>query len=48
MSRRRGALCLETELFPDSVNRPYFPSPLLKPGETFFSQTVHRFFVDNS
>jgi aldose 1-epimerase len=46
MSKRRGALCLETEQFPDSVNRPYFPSPLLKPGETFFSQTVHRFFAD--
>jgi aldose 1-epimerase len=39
----RGAICLETEGFPDAVNRPHFPSVILRPGETFFSRTVHVF-----
>jgi aldose 1-epimerase len=38
-------LCLETEFFPDSVNRPHFPSCILRPGETYAHKTVHRFFV---
>jgi aldose 1-epimerase len=42
-SRRRGAFCLETEFFPDSVNISHFPSPFLKPGEKFFSRTVYKF-----
>lgn len=44
--RRRGALCLETGFFPDSVNRPHFRSPFIAPGETYRSITVHRFGVD--
>ncbi|MDR1786330.1 MAG: galactose mutarotase [Spirochaetaceae bacterium] len=40
---KRGAICLETECFPDSVNRRHFPSAILKPGETFSSRTVYRF-----
>ena len=43
---RRGALCLETQHFPDSPNQPSFPSTELKPGETFRSTTVFRFSVD--
>lgn len=42
---KHGALCLETEFFPDSVNHPEFPSPLLLPGETYKHETVHRFYV---
>jgi aldose 1-epimerase len=42
-SQRRGAICFETEFFPDSVNQPHFPSVLLEPGKTFFSKTVYRF-----
>jgi aldose 1-epimerase len=38
-----GALCLETQHFPDSVNHPGFPSTLLRPGETFRSTTIYRF-----
>lgn len=38
-----GALCLETQHFPDSVNQPSFPSTLLRPGETLRSTTVYRF-----
>jgi aldose 1-epimerase len=40
---RHSALCLETEHFPDSPNHPHFPSTVLQPGETFRSQTIHRF-----
>ena len=39
------ALCLETQHFPDTPNKPNFPSTLLKPGETFQSRTVHTFNV---
>jgi aldose 1-epimerase len=41
----RTGFCLETQHFPDSPNQPAFPSTLLKPGETFKSQTTYRFSV---
>jgi aldose 1-epimerase len=40
---RRCALCLETQHFPDSPNRPEFPSTVLRPGEEWRSTTVYRF-----
>ncbi|QIX62861.1 galactose mutarotase [Hymenobacter sp. BT18] len=40
-----AGLCLETQHFPDSPNRPNFPSTELKPGETFRSTTEYRFSV---
>jgi aldose 1-epimerase len=40
---RRGALCLETQRFPDSPNHPKFPSTELKPGQKFHSVTIFRF-----
>lgn len=40
---RNGALCLETQHFPDSPNHPAFPTTQLKPGEEFHSVTVFRF-----
>jgi aldose 1-epimerase len=42
---KHHGLCLETEFFPDSVNRPHFPNCILRPGETYSHKTVHRFFV---
>lgn len=39
----RAALCLETQHFPDSPNRPDYPSTRLSPGETFRSTTVFAF-----
>ena len=42
----RGALCLETQHFPDSPNHPAFPSIVLRPGEARRSRTVYRFTVD--
>ncbi len=39
----RSGLCLETQHFPDSPNQPAFPSTVLRPGQTFRSQTVFTF-----
>jgi aldose 1-epimerase len=41
----RSGLCLETQHFPDSPNKPEFPSVVLNPGETFTSRTIYRFSV---
>ena len=39
----RSAFCLETQHFPDSPNKPDFPSVVLKPGGHYQSTTVYRF-----
>ena len=41
----RNGFCLETQHFPDSPNKPDFPSTVLKPGETYKQTTVYRFSV---
>ena len=38
-----GGFCLETQHFPDSPNKPHFPSTLLNAGEEFQSETIFRF-----
>ncbi|MDZ7371594.1 MAG: galactose mutarotase [candidate division KSB1 bacterium] len=43
---RHDALCLETEYYPDAVNHPNFPSPILAPGDVYHHVTVHRFFIE--
>jgi aldose 1-epimerase len=40
---KHGALCLETQHFPDSPNKPEFPSVVLRPGEKYETETVHTF-----
>lgn len=42
----RAALCLETQHFPDSPNKPEYPTTLLRPGEAFISTTVYKFSID--
>ena len=42
---KNSGFCLETQHFPDSPNKPQFPTTVLKPGEVFRSSTVHRFGV---
>lgn len=37
------AICLETQYFPDSPNHTNFPSPILRPGEIYYSRTDYRF-----
>ena len=41
-------ICLETQYFPDAVNNAHFPSPLLRAGETFSSETLYTYvdYVD--
>ena len=43
----REGFCLETQHFPDSPNKPNFPSTALRPGEWFTSTTVYKFSVKN-
>jgi aldose 1-epimerase len=40
---RRSGFCLETQHFPDSPNKPDFPSVVLRAGERYRSTTVYRF-----
>lgn len=42
---KHAGLCLETQHFPDSPNRPHFPSTILRPGEKYISTTIHRFSI---
>ncbi|MBD5213682.1 MAG: galactose mutarotase [Bacteroidales bacterium] len=40
---QRAAVCLETQHYPDSPNKPEWPSVELRPGETYTSHCVFRF-----
>jgi aldose 1-epimerase len=40
---RFAGVALETQKFPDSPNRPSFPSAVVRPGETYRSRTELRF-----
>ena len=40
---RRGWLALETQHYPNTPNRPDFPSTTLRPGETYRTKTEYRF-----
>jgi aldose 1-epimerase len=41
--KKHAGFCLETQHFPDSPNRPDFPTTLLQPGKTMHSTTVFEF-----
>ena len=40
----RGALCLETQYFPDNIHHPNFRQSVFSAGEPYRAQTVYRFF----
>lgn len=42
---QRAAICLETQHYPDSPNKPQWPSVVLRPGETYNSHCVYKFSV---
>mgnify|MGYP000467929739 CR=1 FL=1 len=42
---QRASVCLETQHYPDSPNKPQWPSVLLKPGETYKSHCIFKFSV---
>ncbi|MDE7386721.1 MAG: galactose mutarotase [Muribaculaceae bacterium] len=42
---QRAAICLETQHYPDSPNKPEWPSVILEPGDTYNSHCIFRFSV---
>ena len=44
----RAGFCLETQHYPDSPNKPAFPSTVLKPGQEYRTTTEYVFGVDGS
>ena len=40
---KRSGMCLETQFFPDTVNKPNFPSAVFGPGNDYVSETVYAF-----
>ena len=43
---QRTGLALETQHYPDSPNKPQWPSVMLRPGETYSSHTTFTFFAE--
>jgi aldose 1-epimerase len=43
---RRDALCLETQHYPDSPNKPSFPTTTLKPGQAYQTTTEYVFGIE--
>ena len=41
--RKRSALCLEAQLFPDSPNNSHFPSAVITPDKKYTQTTVYKF-----
>ncbi len=39
----RSGFCLETQHYPDSPNKPNFPSVILLPGQIYQTTTIHKF-----
>lgn len=39
----RNGFCMETQHFPDSVNRPLFPTTILTPGKVYKTHSVYKF-----
>jgi len=42
---KHSGFCLETQHYPDSINKPAWPTVVLKPGETYRHYTTHRFYA---
>ena len=43
--KKHYAFCLETQHFPDSPNKPEFPSVVLNPGRKYTTETVEKFYT---
>ena len=41
--QHRWGFCLETQHYPDSPNKPEFPSTILQPGQKYETTTIYRF-----
>lgn len=42
---KRHAICLEVQHYPDSPNKPQWPSVILEPGQTYNSRCIYKFTV---
>lgn len=42
----RASVCLETQKYPDTPNKPEWPSAVLRPGEKYVSECIYKFSVD--
>ena len=45
LMRERGAVCLETQLYPNAMDCYGFPSPVLRAGRPLHSETVYAFSI---
>lgn len=43
---QRASVCLETQHYPDSPNKPEWPSVILEPGQTYNSECIFKFSVE--
>lgn len=43
---QRASVCLETQHYPDSPNKPQWPSTVLMPGQTYNSECIFKFTVE--
>ena len=43
---QRASVCLETQHYPDSPNKPEWPSVVLEPGQTYNSECIFKFSVE--
>ena len=43
---QRASVCLETQKYPDTPNKPEWPSAVMRPGEKYMSQCIFKFSVD--
>ena len=41
----RSAFCLESQFYPNAVNEPDFPSPVVKAGDTYHTETSYQFYL---
>ncbi|HRZ97561.1 MAG TPA: galactose-1-epimerase, partial [Paludibacter sp.] len=44
--KQRTGVCLETQHYPDSPNKPEWPSTILEPGKVYNSQCIYKFVVE--
>lgn len=42
---KNAGACFETQYYPDAINIPSFPQPVLKAGDTYESTTIYRFYL---
>ena len=43
---QRASVCLETQHYPDTPNKPHWPSAILEPGQTYQSQCIYKFGIE--